>query len=185
MKNSVLCTALLFLIGCKDLENNKTKEQTTSTSNELKVDSTGNKKQTSNWQYFDKSDEMTGAVKKFATNVSPTIAEFDFPYAGGSTFTLYVRKQGKNDEVFLTVDKGQFLISSSDNDQIRIKFDDEKPEYYSISGTTDYSSTTMFLGREKKLISKFKTCKKVMIEPEFYKSGKKIIEFNLEGFKWD
>lgn len=137
-----------------------------------------------NWEYSESKDEMTGKKTYYAESVSTNTLEFDFPYNGGSSFSLGIRygKQGK--DIFLRVSKGQFLTSYNGS-SMRVKFDDESPVNYSYVGTSDGSADVIFIESYSKFLNKLKKAKKVSLEPEFYQAGKQIINFNVEGLKWE
>ena len=87
--------------------------------------------------------------------------------------------------VYLTLSKGQLIAASAINDgSIRMRFDDNKPETYSVSGAADYSSNTVFINSVDKIISKLKKAKKLIIEAEVYDNGTQQMEFAVSGFSW-
>lgn len=43
----------------------------------------------------------------------------------------------------------------------------------------------IFLNNSKKFINNLKKSKKVMIEATFFDAGSKVIEFDVEGLKWE
>lgn len=64
------------------------------------------------WQYSNTEDKMRGERFDYAILDSTNKIEFDFPYNGGSTLQLVVRKKnGKVDAILLSVTKGQILCS--------------------------------------------------------------------------
>jgi hypothetical protein len=136
-----------------------------------------------NWNYSEDKDEMTGKKTYFAMCYSENKVFFEFPYDGGSSFTLGVRKSPSGTDVYLSVSKGQFL-TSYDGSSMRVKFDDEPPVTYTYNGTSDGSSDVIFIGSKSRFISKLRKAKRVSLEPEFYQAGKQIVKFNVEGLKW-
>jgi len=155
---------------------------TTELEKTTKNDATG---KVENWSYSEQEDKMEGIKQYYASNTSTNEIEFEFPYSGGSTFDIIVRNNGKENEVLLTVSKGQFMMSIDGSERIKVKFDDEKPETYSYNSSADASSDVIFLNNSSKFLKKLKTAKKVMIETTFFDAGNKVIEFNVEGLKWD
>jgi hypothetical protein len=156
-------------------------------SNDEKTDSTEQKveQKAENWNYSEEIDKMDGTKQFFATNTSTNQVEFEFPYDGGSTFDIIVRNINKDNEVLLTVSKGQFITSISGSETLKIKFDENKPENYSYNSASDASTDVIFLNDSEKFIKNIKKSKKVMIEATFFDAGSKIMEFNVEGLKWD
>jgi hypothetical protein len=139
------------------------------------------------WEYKTDEDQMTSKKQFYATATSTNKVVFDFPYKvdGGSTFYLIVRDMGNGNEIAVSVDKGQFLGSYSGSKSVRVKFDDEQPIEVSYGGASDGSANVIFLSEEKKLLAKMKTAKKLRIEAPFYKAGNQIMEFDVQGLKWE
>ncbi len=137
-----------------------------------------------NWKYSEEENKMEGTKEFYATNTSTNKIEFEFPYDGGSTFDLLVRNLGKENEVVLTVSKGQFMTSIGGSENLKVKFDDEKPMNFSYNSADDASMDVVFLNNSAKFLKKLKTAKKVMIECTFFNAGSKVIEFDVEGLKW-
>ena len=136
-----------------------------------------------NWEYEVKEDKMDSKKSYYASCTSTNKVYFDFPYEGGSTFTLLVRNMNKTNEVLLFVSKGQFQ-TDYDGSTGRIKFDDEEPFNITYTEPDSGSSTLVFLHPEKKIIQKLKTAKKVTIETRFFQDGKALAEFDVSGLEW-
>lgn len=134
------------------------------------------------WSYTSDIDKMTSGKKLYAYCDSYTIANFQFPYDGGSTFQLLLRKESNKSLVILSVSKGQFL--GSYNSTLRVKFDDNKVENFSFSEPNDGTSNVIFINNESRFIKKLKKAKQLKIEAEFYQEGRVVIEFNVQGLKW-
>ncbi|MBN1325875.1 hypothetical protein JW977_02760 [Candidatus Falkowbacteria bacterium] len=141
-------------------------------------------KEIENWKYGENVDKMTSEKIYYAYTTSTNRIDFDFPYNGGSNFQLLVRNGGKKNEILLSVSKGQFMTSIGYSD-VRVKFDDNKPIVINYSSPSDGSYDTIFLKQSDTLISELKKSKKVIVEAEFFDEGNQLIEFNVEGFKWD
>jgi hypothetical protein len=139
---------------------------------------------TATWSYDSCSDKMDGKKGLFATCTSTNQVYFDFPYNGGSTFTLMVRNEDHQNNVILLIDKGQFQ-TGIEGSYGRIKFDDEEPMRITYNESTTSRSDLVFLSPASKIISKLKKAKKVMIETQFFQEGRQQAEFNVEGLKWD
>lgn len=134
------------------------------------------------WEYFDEQDKMTSEIKYYATIEANDLLYFDSPYDGGSTASFIVRHKDGYGNAFLKISKGQFIIHT--DTKFRIRFDDEKPNRYSVSNPSDGSSDVVFF-RYYQLIDKIKKHKKMIVEAEFYREGMRPIEFNIEGLKWE
>jgi len=138
-----------------------------------------------NWTYSEDADKMEGTKRYFASCVSTNEIEFEFPYNGGSYFTLTVRNMGKGNEIILQVSKGQFMTSIMSSEKCKVKFDDEKPVNFTYNSAADGSHDIIFFENSQKFLNKLKTSKKIMIEAQFFNAGSKVIEFDVEGLTWD
>lgn len=135
------------------------------------------------WRYRESEDKMDNSKSYFASAISTNEIDFEFPYDGGSSFSLTIRNMKKQNEVLLSVSKGQFSGSSK---TCRVKFDDTPVVNYGYSGTSDYSSDLIFFQQPSKFIASLKKAEKLMIECEFYQAGRKIIEFDdVKGLEWE
>ncbi|WP_345954115.1 hypothetical protein [Mucilaginibacter sp. PAMB04168] len=136
------------------------------------------------WNYTNEVDKMTSKKKYFASIDSDNQLDFEFPYDGGSTASILVRKQDNSNEVLLSVSKGQFIVGI-DGGTVKVRFDDNKAMTFPCSEPSSGSSDLIFIGNEKKFIKNLKTAKKLLIQAEFYEAGLKEMEFSTAGFKWD
>lgn len=138
------------------------------------------------WTASEQTDEMSGDVFYFNETKSLNEIEFTFPYQGGSTFWLTVRgKAGQTPDVILTVSKGQFMSSISGSEYLRLKFDEEEAFKVTYNSAADGSAETIFLNSESKVLKKLAAAKKLKVEAPFFQDGRKIIEFDVEGFTWE
>lgn len=137
------------------------------------------------WTYSESKDKMDNSITRTASIKSENRIDFKFPYSGGTSFTLSLRKKNSNQDVMLTCSKCQFTGQLAfDNETLRIKFDDEDSRNYSYGGPSDYSSDLIFINSEQQFISKLRLSKKLMIEAHFYDHGSSIIEFDTYGLDW-
>lgn len=107
---------------------------------------------------------------------------FDFPYEGGSTGRLIVRKKNGELGAMFAIDKGQ-IDTDYDGTYIRIKFDDEQPIKWSMGQAADGSSDILFFNNESKFVNKLKNSKKVVVEVPFFQNGNKQFTFNTQGLQ--
>jgi hypothetical protein len=135
----------------------------------------------STWKYQTKTDEFSGIAQYFASTLSTNTLEFDFPYNGGSRFTLSVRdmNNGKGEEVIIITDKGQFMTYE---EQIKVRFDDGEPIAYTISGSQDGSANAIFIRNGAGFIANLKGSSEIKVEAPFYQEGRKVIYFTTTGF---
>lgn len=138
----------------------------------------------SNWDYSTSFDEMTEKTMYFATATSINSHEFEFPYNGGAFLYLIVRNMNGKNEVLVQISKGQ-IHGSLNNEVIRFKFDDGKPESYYFSSADDGSSDIAFIAQSSKLISKIRNAKKVKVDVPVFQEGRPVFDFNIEGLKWE
>jgi hypothetical protein len=107
-----------------------------------------------------------------------------FPYSGGVTGTLTLRKSPKfGQDIFLSVDKGQFRCSFG-GCTVSIKFDEGKIEQFSAVGPSDGSTNFLFLQPYKRLVERLRKAKRVIIEVEFYQEGLRQLDFDVTGLNW-
>lgn len=185
-RNFIIAIAAVVAIGTAGCGGKKEGDAKTGTEAAAASASDAKPEKTENWEYSETIDEMSKEKSYHAEIKSPTKVNFDFPYEGGSTFDLEITKGNKVQIIGLHVSKGQFMTSiRGDEEEMRIKFDDEQPMNVKYHSPSDGSSDRIYLDSADEIIAKLKTAKKLVIEPEFYQAGTKQIEFNVEGFKWE
>lgn len=137
------------------------------------------------WEYSETADEMTNEKSRFAQLNSDNKAEFKFPYQGGSTFALILRRleNTKSENVFLGVSKGQFIPNFGQNEVLRVKFDNEDA-FELVYTNVENKSNIIMLDRSGKFAQRLKTAKKLLIEAPFFNEDRFIIRFNVEGLEW-
>jgi hypothetical protein len=178
---SVLIIFIFIAFGSQKAEDKKS-EGTTSKENGA-VDGKEGKKEV--WSYSENVDKMTNQKKYYAEVISTNKIEFEFPYNGGSTFTIQIRNSGNGNEASLRVSKGQFLPSIMNENTVKIKFDNNAAYDLNYGSEKTGKSDVIFLAMSDQFIQQMKTAKKLMIECEFFNEGKKIIDFDVEGLKWE
>jgi len=133
------------------------------------------------WEYFEDEDKMTSANMYYAMVEANDLLDFDSPYDGGSKASFILRHKDSYGNAYVKISKGQFIVHS--DTKFRIRFDNEKPKYYSVSSPSDGSSDLVFF-EYYQLIDNIKKHKKMIVEAEFYREGMRAIEFNIENLKW-
>ncbi len=136
----------------------------------------------STWAYAKTVDKMGNPVYK-ASVTSPNLLQFDFPYVGGSTATLTIRKRDNSTNVYVEVSKGQFNRSFQVG-SARIRFDNKPPVSYSLLAAENGRANIIFFDSEQKLINQIKASRTMTLELEFAGQGKRQIEFRTVGLKW-
>ena len=192
-KGCLIAIGVFFLIGVigallspDDQKNTSTKEQKEQTVTEQKTQSTDIEEKTK-WRYAENEDEMTGKKSYFASITSDNEVEFDFPYQGGSSLSITVRKSPKyGKDVYFSISKGQFNESIS-GCNISVKFDNGKIETYYCVGADDASTGILFLeGKKDTFISKLKNAKEIKIQARFFQEGDRTFTFTTPvGLVWE
>lgn len=137
----------------------------------------------SKWSYDNSEDAMDG--KYYTASIdADDLLNFDFPYNGGSTATLTIRKKRGGTDMYLRVSKGQFN-STYDGGRVRVKFDAKPAQTYSFLGASDGSSDIIFFEGVKGLITRMKNSERMIVEAEFYNNGRQKMTFQTEGLKWN
>lgn len=135
------------------------------------------------WVYDTSNDKMRGTTTNVAFVESTDHPEFAFPYAGGSTVGLMLRKAGKGEDVMMTVDKGQFICNPLDG-AIPVKFDDSPIQQFQCANSSDGNTSRVFLVPAKRFITQVRKARRVIAEPEFFQAGTHQITFMTDGLKW-
>lgn len=175
MKNIVyvLLWGVMFLVySCGSSEDSSSEEELKETPEKVEI-----------WTYSETTDEMDNSKNRYASTTSTNTLNFEFPY-GETDFELVIREKKNSTDVYMTCSSCQFLTGIMDEKTYRFKFDEEPPVKFSVSSASSGGADIVFFNSEKKLISKIKKAKRLKIEAEFYDSGFKTIDFNIEGLKW-
>ncbi|MCY0853001.1 hypothetical protein [Cupriavidus sp. D39] len=138
----------------------------------------------SDWTYFDQPDQITSKQIHFASVDASGKLDFNFPYSGGSTANLQIRKHPRyGTDVILSIDKGQF-VCGVEACSVMVRFDDGHAARYSAYQPSDYSSTALFIKPSSKFITSARKAKRVVIEASFYQDGNRAMVFPIERLTW-
>ena len=137
------------------------------------------------WNYSQDEDKITSKIIYYASVVANEKLDLKFPYDGGVTPTLWVRYMDRTSEVVLQLSKGQFMASSVDGEDIRVRFDNTKAVTYNCVGPSDGNSEKLFIESSGRFISMLKKAKTVIIRVVLFDNGPQDMVFNVEGFKWN
>lgn len=134
------------------------------------------------WNYESEIDEMDGSTTKRAIAVSSNIVEFDFPYNGGSTLGICVRKTRKyGTDVMISISKGQFVCSEyNGTNYVTVRFNNNAPIKFTTVEPSDYSNDLLFLQNPKKFIKLAKNAKTIKIEAPFFNEGLNVFTFKTK-----
>jgi hypothetical protein len=141
----------------------------------------------SDWYYEQTTDQMRGETSYQASVASNNELDFAFPYSGGSRGRLTVRwdkKFGGND-VYLTMDKGQFICHSFTGGHVSAKFDNGPIKRFRCNEPSDGTTGVLFIEPASSFIADAKRSKKLVLEAEFFQEGMRQLEFDIAGLKWD
>lgn len=135
------------------------------------------------WRYRAINDEMRGSKVQFAELKSSNRAELDFPYRGGSSLEINIRKRNSEEEsdVFLWIDRGQIPCHSEC--VIYTKFDEDEVKSWSGSGPVSYKSNMIFIENSTEFIERIKTSKKLILEVKIFDYGGFQYKFNTGGLR--
>lgn len=133
------------------------------------------------WQYSSYEDEMTSEKTMVATIQSTDVAQFEFPYNGGSTFTLNIRTKGKKVDAWVQISKGQ-IVTDFSNPIIVFRADDNDAVNYGVSESSDYDPTIRFINNPTSLIAALKNCTSFKIQCPFFNEGSHVFRFANENF---
>jgi hypothetical protein len=143
----------------------------------------GNVASAGKWLYEKTTDHEGNPVYK-ASTTSPTVLEFEFPYNGGSTATLIIRKRESGTHVYIQVSKGQFNRSFQGG-QARVRFDNSPPVNYAFSAAENGSANVIFFDSEKAIIDKLKKARNMVVDVQFAGQGNRQIAFRTTGLVWN
>lgn len=128
---------------------------------------------------------MRGTTAKFASIVSDNELDFEFPYGRGNSTTLTIRKDGDTN-VYLTIEKGQFICNGfTDDSFVSVKFDDGAVQRFNCASASDGSSDVAFIRNSSRFVTALKSADRVVIEAEFFQSGRRQIVFSTHGLIWE
>jgi hypothetical protein len=158
------------------------REYIDSTMAAMKIEAAKRVNQGNTWEYRKETNPM-GEEQKFYSVSSTDLVYLDFPYEGGSSGTITIRKKnGRIDAIMFLISQGQ-IHTEYEGNYFRIKFDEEKPVNWSMSESATGSSDIMFFDNESALLNKIKKSKKVTLEVPFYNNGNQHFVFNTQNLK--
>jgi hypothetical protein len=138
---------------------------------------------TSGWSYNTDTDQLRGKTVYFASAESANSVDFDFPYNGGSTLSMTVRRHPKyGEDVYFRISKGQFTCGI-ETCEGTINYGDG-PQSISLGEPDDHSSDTLFATNGSSVIEHLKKAKRVIVELPFYQEGNRQFTFETKGLNW-
>lgn len=133
---------------------------------------------------------MRNTETKFASIKSSNEVFFEFPYDGGSSLSLVLRKKTNHpSEIMFAISKGQYSCDNiSTNCYVSFKFDENKIQKIALASASDYSSDVLFIEDQRDIdqfINQLHKSKNLIIELPFYQAGSKQFKFTVSGLKWN
>ena len=191
MKKTILISlviALAFLFSCKYKNATVTDSDTAQSNNKNNLVNKPLKK--FNWEYSEDINQMTSKKDFFAKTYSTNLLNFQPPYDGSQNAMLFLRYKGVENDVTLSIEKGQFYVyggslEDGNSGTIKIRFDDGKAKEYEYSTPSDGGTDMIFIHPAKAIINKMKKSKIMFIQVSFYNEGSQILNFNVDSLKWD
>ncbi|MVM31886.1 hypothetical protein GO755_17690 [Spirosoma sp. HMF4905] len=195
MKTLFYFISLLTLLSCSEKENQSASTDSgkaTATTDTLQPPVAVSEQSTTKsdspagsgtWRYEKTTDKEGHSVYK-ASITSPNLLEFSFPYAGGSTATLTIRKRESGTHVYIHVSKGQFNRSFQGG-RAGVRFDGKPAISYSFSAAENGSANIIFFDSEQTLIDKMKAARNMIVNVDFAGQGQRQIEFRTAGLAWN
>lgn len=136
------------------------------------------------WTYAVREDKMRGASGKTASVTSTDTLNLSSPY-GETTPELTIRQDPKfGFDIYITSD-GQPQCDEYSHPTVSVKFDDGPVRTWGCNGAADGSPGIVFFNAEKAFLAKLKTSKTLMVEVDYYDSGRQQFSFPVAGLKWD
>lgn len=179
----IIFCSILFIGLIASLFDTKSKKSNPKISNNTTVDTSSIKE--TKWTYDINEDRINDSKTYIAQIDANEQLDFQFPYDGGVTVSILLRKRNNVTDAMLTISKGQFMPNAMEDHNIKVKFDNEKAQIYSYTDPSDGSTTVAFISNAKKFISKLKKSKVVLIECEFFNEGLRTMQFETAGLKWE
>jgi hypothetical protein len=135
------------------------------------------------WVYADGQNPMRGTIRSANIESSDRL-EFAFPYAGGSTATLSLRKMNNDLDVMISVDKGQFICYGMGDSEMKAKFDNGKVQDFRCGRAADGSANVIFIKPGSSFLASLRKAKVLIVEATFYQAGARQMTFHVEGLDW-
>lgn len=138
------------------------------------------------WSYSKKHDDVRNGDIVTASSRSTNSIDLDFPYAGGTWLTVTVRKHPAwGTDVYFSINQGQLICHSYDDGcYATVRFDDDPAKRFYLNEPSDNSSDTVFVRGAQGFINKLAKAKKLVVELEFYKSGRPQFTLDVSHLHW-
>lgn len=136
--------------------------------------------QAAQWRYQNYTDQMTGKAASQASVISDNSLSLSSPYAGRNHGSIVVRRHPTYGvDVLVMVDKGQLLCRPYGQCALSIRFDDGKPQRFTVVEPADHSSETLFITNRTRFITQAKKAKRILVQVPMYQEGEQVLEFSV------
>ena len=139
--------------------------------------------QAGTWRYEKRVDRTGNTIHKASLTASNTL-QFPYPYTGGSTATLTIRKGAGDTYVYLEASNGQFNRSFQSG-SARVRFDNSLPVTYTLSAAENGRANIVFFDAGRTLIDRISTSRTAVIEVRFPSQPVQTIKFRTAGLQWN
>ena len=137
------------------------------------------------WTYRSTEDKVRGGTSYFAETTSTNSVNLNFPYGGGSTVALTVRRAPAwGLDVVFKLSSGQLVCNSNRDCHATVRFDQGPAQRFSLNEASDHSNDVVFVNADHQFLAKLKKAKKLVVELEIYEGGRPQFEFNVSGLEW-
>jgi hypothetical protein len=138
------------------------------------------------WRYGSSKDAMRGKTTQYACADANNELEFAFPYSCGSRGQLCLRRSPKfGNDVYLSINHGQFMCASYIGCRVRVRFDGGSIITMPASAAGDGSTNLIFIRSYRTVVRSLRNSKRVIVEAAFYQEGEQQLVFDVNGLKWD
>ena len=135
----------------------------------------------SEWRYRETVDEMRGAKTRFAELTSENSVDLLFPYEGGSTTIICIRKNpDRTREALILTVNGQYDRDLSGYN-FAMKIDSGRVSNWSANSAADGRANVMFVNNSVAFIAAVANAERVILELPFYNNGRHQFFFNAQG----
>lgn len=134
------------------------------------------------WEQVRSQDPMSGKESISYTAVSTNEEQFSFPYGGGTSAVVTVRKHPRyGRDVIVRITKGQILCRRDDC-PVLVRFDDRPPMKFSGVEASDNDPSVVFIEGFRRFASELKRAKRMRVSFPVYHQGIPVFEFDVSGF---
>ena len=129
------------------------------------------------WEHRSYTDQMTGKPAKTASLESSNELSLDYPYQGSNGGRLTVRQSPQFGlDAFIEIERGQMLCGV-DGCTMPVRFDDGKPQNFSMVSAADHSSTILFFSNTKRFIEQARKAQTIRAGVNLYQGGQPGLVF--------